>query len=130
MKTARRLNRAALQKEQNTIEKEYLYVGHYIDKKGRYILKIGTTNDLARRKAEHTRNYRKVTDYSMPADGNFEYDWHVKLSKYNTLRFEDKTRQAWKDMELGKYIRNDRFYCARKPDQITITIRKTYTIPL
>lgn len=130
MRTARRLNRAALQKERNTIEKEYLYVGHYIDKKGRYILKVGTTNDLNRRKAEHTRNYRKSPDYIMPQDGEFVYDWHLKLSKYNTLRFEDRTREAWKAAEIGKYIRNDRFYCADKPDSITITIRKTYTIPL
>lgn len=33
------------------MEKEYLYVGHYIDAQGNYILKIGTTNDLARRRA-------------------------------------------------------------------------------
>ena len=39
--------------------KEYLYVGHYIDKNGFYILKIGTTNDLKRRAQEHTRNYKK-----------------------------------------------------------------------
>ena len=37
-------------------EKEYLYVGHYIDKDGNYILKVGTTNDLERRRKEHNRN--------------------------------------------------------------------------
>ena len=66
----------------------------------------------------------------MPADGNFEYDWHLRLSKYNTLRFEDKTRQAWKDNGIGKYIRNDRFYCEDKPPSVTVTIRKTYTVTL
>ena len=40
------------------MEKEFLYVGHYVDTEGKYILKIGTTNDLARRAQEHTRNYR------------------------------------------------------------------------
>lgn len=30
-------------------KKEYLYVGHYFDVEGNYILKIGTTNDLVRR---------------------------------------------------------------------------------
>ena len=34
------------------MEKEFLYVGHYIDTDGNYILKIGTTNDLRRRAAE------------------------------------------------------------------------------
>ena len=38
--------------------KENLYVGHYIDKNGFYILIIGTTNDLKRRAQEHTRNYK------------------------------------------------------------------------
>ena len=36
-------------------EKEFLYVGHYIDIDGNYILKIGTTNDLKRRQTEHTQ---------------------------------------------------------------------------
>jgi hypothetical protein len=30
------------------LNKEYLYVGHYIDDEGNYILKVGTTNDLER----------------------------------------------------------------------------------
>lgn len=110
--------------------KEFLYVGHYIDRKGRYILKIGTTNDLKRRKAEHERNYRKTREYQMPETENFSYDWTLALSKYNTLRYEDKNRERWKEAEIGKYIRNDRFYCAQKPAQVTITIRKTYTINL
>ena len=36
------------------LNKEYLYVGHYIDDEGNYILKVGTTNDLERRRKEHT----------------------------------------------------------------------------
>ena len=73
-------------------DKEFLYVGHYYDILGRYLLKIGTTNDLKRRRAEHTRNYRRAKNYQMPADAEFEYDWYLPLSKYNTLRFEDKNR--------------------------------------
>ena len=48
--------------------KEYLYVGYYIDTQGRYILKIGTTNDLKRRQAEHNRNYKRANpeDFECP----------------------------------------------------------------
>lgn len=110
--------------------KEFLYVGHYIDRKGRYILKIGTTNNLERRAKEHTRNYRKAPDYTMPETEIFHYDWWLPLSKYNTLRYEDRNRKAWQDMEIGRFIRNDRFYVTKKPDMVAVTIRKTYFIPL
>ena len=112
-------------------KKEFLYVGHYIDTKGRYILKVGTTNDLARRQKEHTRNYRKAPDYVMPKSAQFEYDGAIKLSKYNTLRYEDQTRERWQNEGIGEYVRNDRFNCgSRKPNKVTIKIRKTYVIDL
>lgn len=112
-------------------EKEYLYVGHYIDENGNYILKVGTTNDLDRRKQEHTRNYRKADSLKLPKKEVFKYDWHLKLSKYNTLRYEDKTKSKWKEENIGEYVRNDRFNCGkRKPAYVEITIRKTYIIPL
>lgn len=112
-------------------EKEFLYVGHYVDYKGRYILKIGTTNDLDRRAKEHTRNYHKTREYTMPEEEVFHYDWHLPLSKYNTLRYEDINRALWQTMGIGRFIRNDRFYCEQgKPESVTVQIRKTYTIPL
>lgn len=113
-----------------TREKEFLYVGHYIDQDGNYILKIGTTNDLQRRAAEHTRNYHKAKEHKMPTGDKFQYDWHIKLSKYNTLRFEDKNRQRWQDMDIGEFVRNDRFVCRERPTKVTVTIRKTYEIRL
>lgn len=114
-----------------TREKEFLYVGHYRDKSGRYILKVGTTNDLDRRKQEHERKYKAAKQYIMPENGSFQYDGAIKLSKYNTLRFEDKTRERWKAAGIGDYVRNDRFNCGKqKPDKVEITIRKTYTIDL
>ena len=111
--------------------KEWLYVGHYIDTKGRYILKIGTTNDLERRQKEHTRNYKKAKRYTMPADSAFIYDWFISLSKYNTLRFEDKNRKEWQKIGIGTFVQNDRFNCGKcKPKKVKITIRKTYEINL
>lgn len=110
--------------------KEFLYVGHYIDTKNRYILKIGTTNDLDRRKQEHSRNYKRAKDYTMPKDGSFTFDWTLPLSKYNTLRYEDRNRTSWQERKIGEYVRNDRFCCVEKPDMVEVTIRKTYKIPL
>ena len=112
------------------IEKEFLYVGHYIDTDGNYILKIGTTNDLKRRAAEHTRNYKRTKNLTMPQNSNFVYDWYLPLSKYNTLRFEDSNRKAWQNAEIGTFIRNDRFKCKKKPKKVIVKIRKEYEIIL
>ena len=110
--------------------KEYLYVGHYYDEYGEYILKIGTTNNLERRKKEHTRNYRNNKTNPLPQNQEFEYDWFIKLSKYNTLRYEDLTRQTWKDKNIGVYLRNDRFLCSNKPEKVFVKIKKIYEIAL
>lgn len=110
--------------------KEYLYIGHYIDTQGRYILKVGTTNNLNRRLAEHTRNYRKAKDYTLPPDEVFVFDWKLPLSKYNTLRFEDKTRETWQAAGVGDYVRNDRFCCEKNPGVVEVKIRKIYRIAL
>lgn len=112
------------------MEKEYLYVGYYIDTEGRYILKIGTTGNLKRRKTEHTRNYRRAPQYVLPADGEFQYLWSIPLSKYNTLRYEDRNRQAWQNANIGEYVRNDRFVLLEIPRFVSVTIRKTYNIAL
>ena len=111
-------------------DKEFLYVGHYIDINGNYILKVGTTNDLKRRRTEHTRNYKKSPNYTMPPNGTFEYDFWLPLSKYNTLRYEDKNRELWKSLNIGEFIRNDRFVCTNKPDFVEIAIKKTYIVQL
>lgn len=110
--------------------KEFLYVGHYTDENGNFMLKIGTTNDLQRRKAEHTRNYRRAKLYKMPKDQEFVYDKAIPLSKYNTLRFEDKTRRKWQEEQIGDFVRNDRFCCKVKPAKVYVKIRKIYEIVL
>lgn len=113
-----------------TLEKEFLYVGHYYDVDDKYILKIGTTNDLKRRTQEHNRNYRRATKHTMPKENSFVMDWYIKLSRYNTQRFEDRNRQMWQTAGIGDFIRNDRFVCAVKPPTVEIKIRKTYAVSL
>lgn len=110
--------------------KDFLYVGHYSDIFDNFVLKVGTTNNLDRRRKEHTRNYRKSAHNPMPIDKEFQYDWFIPLSKYNTLRFEDKTKELWKALNFGEYVNNDRFVFAEKPNSVEITIRKTYIILL
>ena len=113
------------------MEKEFLYVGHYLDVDGNYILKIGTTNDLRRRATEHTRHYRSAKEYTLPPAASFEYDFYVRLSKYNTLRYEDRNRKAWQESGVGEFVRNDRFNCGcRKPAKVEIKIRKIYEVEL
>ena len=111
-------------------EKEFLYVGHYVDTEGEYILKIGTTNDLKRRAGEHNRNYKRAKQYTMPKNSEFIYDFSIPLSKYNTLRYEDKNRAKWQDENIGEFVRNDRFCCRTKPNKVFITIRKVYEVIL
>ena len=112
------------------MQKEYLYVGHYVDTDGKYVLKIGTTNDLQRRKTEHTRNYRRAKKHTLPPNCEFVYDWHIALSKYNTLRYEDRNRQTWQEMGIGEFVRNDRFVVSTELEEVEIKIRKTYKISL
>lgn len=112
------------------MDKEFLYVGHYYDIDNNYILKIGTTNDLKRRRTEHNYNYRRAKTNTMPRENEFEYDWTLPLSKYNTLRYEDKNRKRWQELAVGVFIRNDRFVCAEKPLEVEVSIHKTYKISL
>lgn len=112
------------------MKKENLYFGHYYDTEGIYILKIGTTNNLERRRKEHTYNYHKNKLHPMPLDMEFVYDAVIPLSKYNTLRYEDKLREQLKLEGIGEYIRNDRFLCKDKPNKITFKIRKLHEITL
>ena len=110
--------------------KEFLYVGYYHDTEGNFILKVGTTNNLDRRKTEHNRTYKKAKEHTLPEEASFEYLWSLPLSKYNTLRFEDRTRDLWKEMEIGEYIRNDRFLLCNVPKSVPVVIKKKYTISL
>lgn len=112
------------------MEKEFLYVGYYVDTNGKFVLKIGTTNDLERRAKEHTRNYRRAKRHTMPTDSVFKYLWSLPLSKYNTIRFEDSNRELWKNLGIGEFVRNDRFVLATVPKSVPVKIRKTYEVAL
>lgn len=112
------------------MNKEFLYGGHYIDIYGNYIFKIGTTNNLERRRKEHNIHYKKSPNHTMPIDGSFEYDFSIPLSKYNTLRYEDKNRERLIEQNFGEFIRNDRFCCETKPEFVEIVIKKTYIMQL
>lgn len=111
--------------------KEYLYVGHYTDTEGNYILKVGTTNNLNRRRYQHNQYYRKkASHHQMPEEESFIYDWFKEFALSNTKKYEENAKEDWRDQEIGEYIRNDRFCCDEKPHSVFITIRKTYEIIL
>ena len=113
------------------MEKEFFYIGHYIDKDDNYILKIGTTDDLERRRKEHCRNYKKSAHNPMKNNCEFHMDWFILLSKYNTLRIEDRTREKLKQISIGQFVANDRFNCGKQPPSvIEVTVRNTYRIYL
>lgn len=109
----------------------YVYVGHYTDIDGNYILKVGTTNNIRRRTCEHTAAYKEKKKYQMPKDGQFIMDWYRPVSYNNSIKTEDRTRQAWRDEGIGKFIPKDRFNCgATPPRQVKVKIRKEWTIDL
>ena len=109
----------------------YVYVGHYTDIDGNYILKVGTTNNIKRRTCEHTAAYKEKKKYKMPKDGQFVMDWYRPVSYKNSIKTEDKTRQAWKNEGIGQFIPKDRFNCgANPPRQVKVKIRKEWTIDL
>ena len=112
------------------MEKEYLYVGFYIDENNNYILKVGTTNNLKRRQADHNRTYRTAKHNRMAENSSFNYLWTLPLSKYNTLRYEDKTKEMWQELNIGEFIRNDRFILFDIPQYVEVKIKKTYKIAL
>jgi hypothetical protein len=66
----------------------------------------------------------------MPAESAFIYDDFIPLSHYSTLRFEENTKEMYKNAGFGEYLNNDRFIFKEKPSICTIKIRKTYEIAL
>ena len=112
------------------MKKEWIYVGYYVDVDGKFVLKIGTTNDLCRRQSEHTRNYRKAPKHTMPQDEQFKMVWYRPLSKYNTFRYEDLNKSLWQSLGFGEFVRNDRFVFDEKPSHAIIRIKKDWMVAL
>ena len=109
----------------------YVYVGHYTDIDGNYILKVGTTNNIRRRTCEHTAAYKEKKKYKMPKDGQFIMDWYRPVSYKNSINTENRTRQAWKNEGIGQFIPKDRFNCgATPPRQVKVKIRKEWIVDL
>lgn len=116
--------------EPGTRAKENFYVGLYISKEDEYILKGGTTNELARRFAEHKRNNPKLKNYPAQEEYAFIPIFHLKLSRANTLKLEDDFMEQIKALGCYKYILNDRFLLKDDlPEFIRLTVKKTYVIP-
>ena len=112
------------------MEKEWIYVGYYTDIEGKFVLKIGTTNDLCRRQSEHTRNYRKANKHTMPQDEQFKMLWYRPLSKYNTFRYEDRNKELWQSIGFGTFVRNDRFVFDIPPTQAVVRIKKDWVVAI
>jgi hypothetical protein len=110
--------------------KEFLYFGGYIDIDGNIIFKIGTTNDLNRRKNEHDKAYAKTPNH--PRKTEFEYITYIELSHCNTLRYEDKFKEQMRLAGVGEYVENDRFIISKEEAEtpLTFTIRNDYVINL
>lgn len=116
--------------ETGTRTKENFYVGLYISKEDGYILKGGTTNELARRFAEHRRNNPKLKHYPAQEEFAFIPIFHIKLSRANTLKLEEDFMNQIKKLGCYKYILNDRFLLKDDlPEFIYLTVKKTYAIP-
>lgn len=112
------------------MEKEWIYVGYYTDIDGKFVLKIGTTNDLCRRQSEHTRNYRRASKHTMPQDEQFKMLWYRPLSKYNTFRYEDRNKEFWQSIGFGTFVRNDRFVFDTPPTQAVVRIKKEWVVAI
>lgn len=116
--------------EPGTRKKENFYVGLYISVENDYILKGGTTNELARRFREHRRNNPKLKNYPAQEEYAFIPIFHIKLSQANTLKLEKDFMKQIKALGCYKYILNDRFLLKDDlPEFIYLTVKKTYVIP-
>lgn len=85
------------------------------------LYKIGTTNRPLERLQEHLRYYK--TD--------LEVLWFSPaISKYTSLRIEDRQKSYWIDLGEWDYINNDRFIIPSSVEEIIIQIKKEYKVKL
>jgi hypothetical protein len=98
-------------------EKGYLYFVRI----GQDVYKIGTACNILRRMIQHCKYY----------DSEIYILWiSPVLSKYTTLRIEDRQKDYWKTLEGFTHVPNDRFYFPEWITSITIKVKKEYKIDL
>jgi len=98
-------------------EKGYLYFIRI----GQDVYKIGTACDVLRRMIQHCKYYENeiyILWISPP------------LSKYTTLRIEERTKKIWKTFEGWEYKNNDRFIIPDNVKELTIKIKKDYSFSI
>jgi len=99
---------------------QYVYFLRIGNKEDR-LFKIGTTNNPRRRMLEHERAYKVEVEVLWLSP--------VLTSKYTTLRVEDRMIEKWKkDKPRWEYRRNDRFVIPDDITEISIVIKKKYTV--
>lgn len=100
--------------------KGYLYFVRIGEPQER-LFKIGTTNRPIDRMLEHCKYFGKPI-YIL---------WFSPiLSKYTTLRVEDRQKKVWIDGTNWQYINNDRFIIPNEVKEVSIQIKKNYIIQL
>lgn len=104
---------------------DYLYLAKLIPRAPnlKTTWKIGTTDRPIDRMKEHLRYYKYEFDIEV-------YWFSPCLSKYTTLRIEDRTKLLWQTFQDWEYIRNDRFLLPQEIKEVTIKIRKNYIIQI
>lgn len=97
---------------------DYIYFIRIGGQKSR-LYKIGTTNNVKKRMAQHRRYYGTEVEiiWVSPA-----------YSKWTTLRVEAKMIDLWKTLEGFEHIRNDRFVISPEINQVVIKVRKDYVV--
>lgn len=113
-------------KVRSSKDKESFYIGVY-NSEGKPVIKIGTTNNLKRREAEHKKGICKLKNYP---GTDYRTLWELKLSKANTLKVEEQMRRKMKEHPSLRFIAKDRFAIESEVPEIELTVRKTYKIPL
>ena len=103
-------------------KKEFLYIlqiGGIIN--GRKLIKIGTTNNVRRRMGQLLRYFKqdiKILWVSNP------------YAHFTTLRVEDETKKVWRTYEDFEHIPNDRFWVAATVKELTVKVKKEFTIAI
>lgn len=88
---------------------------------GRKLIKIGTTNNVRRRMGQLVRHYKQ----------NITIFWVSNpYAHFTTLRVEDEMKNVWRAYAGFEHIPNDRFWIPETVRQLSIKVKKEYTVEL